>query len=299
MPSTLHSNHRHPNQFAPSTRNMIFSSHTMKIHFCYVFAILLGHRLSLPLLGRAARAAMWLEEREAFGKYRTQQKQRQQRTSTNSVFLFQCGICEKTFVSRYYLDKHMEASHPLSSHTAGTGLGSDGLNLSLLNDSSHITPICLADYICEPLGGLSACSETMNQISPYYGRGSLLGKEYVIPTSDSLFSSSFRSLISFWYHDDYSSDDSSHTNRQQQGKLNGDIKHGKKVIKEGDFFKVTAEMRRRSLEANRLMLQSLLRQHQKYKQADQVIHNHHILPQKRLLTILLCLFIILLIYQLL
>ena len=54
--------------------------------------------------------------------------------------------------------------------------------------------LCPADHVCGALGGISACLETMNQISPYYGPGTLIWKEYIEPNSDSSMSSSINSL---------------------------------------------------------------------------------------------------------
>lgn len=135
--------------------------------------------LSLPLSGRAARAALWMEVRQRIPLT----KQSRQLTG-NTVFLFQCGLCEKTFVSRYYLDKHM-ATHHVHHFEADED-----------SAANHLS--CPAYDVCEALGGIATCVEVMNQISPFYGRGPLKGKDYVAPISDSFFSSSIHSLASLF-----------------------------------------------------------------------------------------------------
>lgn len=219
--------------------------------------------LSLPLTGRAARSALWLEERKAYGQQNNQLYQRPKKIGyyDNSVYLFQCGICEKTFVSRYYLDKHMGAhhhhdhhrDHSLPSQAPESVLASDIALPSSSNNLSDTTPLCPADHLCDFLGGISVCAETMNQISPYYGRGTLLGKEYIIPSSDSLFSSSIHSLISHLYPGDDDELDSNAESQEQKQHYFGPHNKKNRKTREGDFQKITGDMRHRSYRRNQLM----------------------------------------------
>lgn len=171
---------------------------------------------------------------------------RAQRLNGNSVFLFQCGVCDKTFVSRYYLDKHMEEHHP-EQH---------GNDLDLIIDSQ----ICPADDLCEALGGISACLETMDQISPYYGRGALTGKEYGAPADDSFLLSSIHSLISHIYQDEESIDDDQLAPQEQQRQMKIPKRPSSK---EGDFTKIMGEMRHRASTRNKLIQQAVLHRQQK------------------------------------
>ncbi|KAL7540370.1 hypothetical protein ACHAXR_010061 [Thalassiosira sp. AJA248-18] len=211
----------------------------------YRFGLSKFGALSLPLSGRAARTAFWVEERETYHQQRHNlpMKQKQQ-LSGNSNFLFQCGVCDKTFVSRYYLDKHMEKHHPPHSETEAD---SDGNML-----------LCPANHVCEALGGMSACVETMHQISPYYGRGSLLGKEYA---TDPSISSSIHSLILHFYGDSdeptESTDDAqSTTTKHQMQKL--------PAQKEGDAVRQIGEMRHRAFRRNKLMMQAVVHRRLKH-----------------------------------
>lgn len=190
--------------------------------------------LSLPLMGRAARALLWLEE-EGGKPQQTHHNTKPTGNTATSIFLFQCGHCEKTFLSLYYLDKHMQRHHPPS----------------LSDSSSQLATICPADHLCEPLGGMSVCAETMNEIAPYYGRGTLLAREYVTPMSDSFFSSSVHSLISYLQHGDrFENTPPEPTPQMQQRKQ-------RQVLKEGDFFTITGEMRHRSLQRNQMLMKAL------------------------------------------
>jgi hypothetical protein len=61
---------------------------------------------------------------------------------------YQCGVCGKKFLTRYYLDLHFENAH-LSREM--------GKN------------VCPADSYCRALGG---CDEVALELEPFYGRGS-------------------------------------------------------------------------------------------------------------------------------
>lgn len=61
----------------------------------------------------------------------------------------QCGVCGKTFLTRYYLDLHFEKAHPSSD----VGRKS----------------VCPAVSYCRALGG---CDEVALELEPFYGRGS-------------------------------------------------------------------------------------------------------------------------------
>ena len=153
--------------------------------------------LSLPMLGRAARSILWLEERDT---YHTHQQPTTTSTAINknykgnTVHLFQCGYCDKTFVSRYYLDRHMDLHHRRSSNN----ISHDNSNDESVDKN---TLICPSDHICDPLGGMSACTEMMSQISPYWGQGTMLGKHYIDSTRESFFSSSIHSLLEHFHLD--------------------------------------------------------------------------------------------------
>jgi len=205
---------------------------------------------SLPLSGRAARAALWLEERETYRQegHLLPMKQSLQ-NGRNSVFLFQCGICGKAFVSRYYLDKHMEAHHH-QAHDHESEI-----------DSAGKQSLCPADHVCKALGGLSACAETMNQVSPYYGRGALLGKEYTATASESLLPSSIYSLISKIYPTD--DDDSTGSTEDIIVTTTKKQPEKSKIPKDGDFEKAFGEIRHTILRTNKQIMTAVLHQHLK------------------------------------
>eukprot|EP00804_Cyclotella_cryptica_P009603 CCRYP_006296-RA/>CCRYP_006296-RA protein AED:0.02 eAED:0.02 QI:74/1/1/1/0/0.5/2/257/418 len=180
--------------------------------------------LSLPFSGRVARATLlYNEQHEKDPNFDFS-------TTTNNVFMYQCGHCEKTFLSIYYLDRHMEKHHP--------SLSSEEDSVNAVQTS---VTICPADN-CDPLGGVTACSESFRQISPYYGPGTMLGKEYLLRHSDSLFQSSFHKLLSYWS----GRKDSSDTYVSEEEHRQNDAK--KQPPKEGDVPQVVGEIRRRSLQ---------------------------------------------------
>ncbi len=202
---------------------------------------------SLPLLGRAARTVLWLEERDMYHHHRsttTTTTTWKTRYMGNSVHLFQCGYCEKTFVSRYYLDKHMDLHHRHLSDAA-TSNGDDKIS-----HEEQASLICPADHTCDPLGGISACIEIMNQISPYWGRGTMLGKEYIDSTRESFFSSSIHSLLEH-FHLGNSGDDEQTTEKNMPQKYT-------ERVREGDLSNIVGEIRHRSFMRNKLLMQKLL-----------------------------------------
>lgn len=195
---------------------------------------------SLPLSGRAARTSFWLEERESHHRHHQHQQHMTATQLASTVFLFQCGICDKTFVNQYYLDKHMETHH--SSQDPSTEFYDNQL-------------ICPADNNCESLGGVVACMDTMHQISPFYGRGLLHGKEYAADeNNESLLSSSLHSLISH-LHDDDELTDGSAEDTSQDATMTSQMKA--KRLKEADVVKVTGEMRHRASARNKLLMQAI------------------------------------------
>lgn len=74
---------------------------------------------------------------------------------TRPLHWFQCGLCWKTFGTRYYLDRHLERHH-------GEALGTHADDL---DDS------CPAITWCAFLGAHS-CQDTALEEEPYYDRGS-------------------------------------------------------------------------------------------------------------------------------
>lgn len=193
----------------------------------------------------AARTASWREERETYTQLHDHPPLSPRQISANSVFLFQCGFSEKTFVSRYYLDKYMETHHPTH--------GGDEI------DSAGNQLLCPADHVCEALGGVSACVETMSAMAPHYGRGALLGKEYDAPAADSFFSTSISSLISHLNRGNDQTervDDDPFPTKKRQMQTRQARREANliKAIRE----KAIGEMRHRAWRRNKLMLQVAL-----------------------------------------
>ena len=218
--------------------------------------------LSLPLLGRTARTVLWLEERDMYHQQlftgdKSITTSTNKRYMGNSVHLFQCGYCEKTFVSRYYLDRHLDLHHHHRHLSSDPKSNAD-------SSEEHPALICPADYTCDPLGGISACIETMNQISPFWGRGTMLGKEYIDSTRESYFSSSIHSLLEHFHLGN--SDDtleresnSGDDNDDEQPAIEKKMPKKKKDrVREGDLSNIVGEIRHRSFMRSKRFLQTLL-----------------------------------------
>ena len=81
--------------------------------------------------------------------------------------LHQCGICQKKFVSQFYLDRHLDAHH------SNTPLESKEMTSS--NDY-----VCPATDICPILtGGLHKCEEMAMNSNIYYGPGTADGTTHI------------------------------------------------------------------------------------------------------------------------
>ncbi|KAL7475162.1 hypothetical protein ACHAW6_001089 [Cyclotella cf. meneghiniana] len=198
--------------------------------------------LSLPFSGRGARAALTYYEQNAKEPHFDFPTKSTDGRYANNVYIFQCGHCEKTFLSTYYLDRHMEKHHPnLLSDVGST------------NATQRPMSICPAD-ICDHLGGVTACAESLRQISPYYGPGTMLGHEYLVPHSDSLFTTSFYNLLYYW-HGGKDLD----KNTVQKEHSQDDAK--RQPPKEGDVSQVAEEMRRRSLQRTNVHIHELRASH--------------------------------------
>ena len=221
--------------------------------------------LSLPMLGRAARSILWLEERDT---YHTHQHPKTTSTAINknykgnTVHLFQCGYCEKTFVSRYYLDRHMDLHHRKNSNN----LSHDNSNDESVDKN---TLICPSDHICDPLGGTSACTEMMSQISPYWGQGTMLGKDYIDSTRESFFSSSIHSLLEY-FHLDGSTEpiERGLSNTEEDQSTEKKMSKYSERVREGDLSNIVGEMRHRSFMRTKLLLQSFLVKTQQNRQQE-------------------------------
>lgn len=72
-------------------------------------------------------------------------------TTTNLQRWYQCGICGKTFLTRYYLDLHFEHAHLPRQEEGKT------------------KNVCPAVDYCHALGG---CDQVALELEPFYGRGS-------------------------------------------------------------------------------------------------------------------------------
>ena len=210
--------------------------------------------LSLPLAGRVARTLLWLEERGMYhsssSAYNTESisHKNNRRYLGSSIHLFECGHCGKTFASRYYLDKHMDMYHPHIPDTDNAAEGSSEMEVQKM--------ICPSEHLCEPLGGISACVDIMNRMTPFYGPGTMLGKEYVDSNRESSFSSSLHSLIEHFHKLDSSesgdnNDDEQVSDEEMPQKYNG-------RVREGSFSSIAAEIRHRSLVRNKLLSKVLL-----------------------------------------
>ncbi|KAL7470183.1 hypothetical protein ACHAXS_010442 [Conticribra weissflogii] len=242
--------------------------------------------LSLPWSGRASRSALWSEERQFYGtnlgtRHILQQGvwARSAGNSANSIYLFQCGICEKTFLSRFYLDKHLESHWQSDIGTTSVSHEDDAshylhenslVNSHALEDVSNPKMICPAEDVCEALGGISVCAEVMYQMSPYYGPGTLLGKEYIAPASETSFVLSVYNLIEHWYHHgDQDEEDQLLGNieaeqKDDSGENKKNAKHDNRKpakMRQGDFYKVTSEMRHRIVRRNQLLLKAVQHRH--------------------------------------
>lgn len=234
--------------------------------------------LSLPLLGRAARSLLWLEEREMYHQSTHATSSYNNDRSTfaankrymgNSVHLFQCGYCQKTFVSRYYLDRHMDLHHR---HNL-----SDNDKASDNGGAEEARMICPADHTCDPLGGISACTEMMNQISPYWGRGTMLGNEYVDSNRESLFSSSLHSLLDHFHRDSSDplesiDDDADDDDNEQPPIIENEMpqKYNRRV-REGDLSAIVGEIRHRSSIRNKRLFKTLLVEKLKQQNPQQLV----------------------------
>lgn len=247
--------------------------------------------LSLPLLGRAARSLLWLEERDMYHQSTHASNDRStfvanKRYMGNSVHLFQCGYCQKTFLSRYYLDRHMDLHHRHN-------LSDRSNNASDNVVAEEARMICPADNTCDPLGGISACTEMMNQISPYWGPGTMLGNEYVDSNRESLFSSSLHSLLDHFHRDssdtlestmDDEGGDDDDNNDEQPIVENEMPQQYNRRVREGDTFAIVGEMRHRSSIRNKRLFKTLLMEKLKQRnsqqqpvddvQSDSSIHTH-------------------------
>lgn len=230
--------------------------------------------LSLPLLGRAARSLLWLEERNMYHQPTHAMSSDNDRSTFaankrymgNSVHLFQCGYCQKTFVSRYYLDRHMDLHHR---HLSDNNNASDNVS------SEEARMICPADHTCDPLGGISACTEMMNQISPYWGRGTMLGNEYVDSNRESIFSSSLHALLDHIHLDNSDplesieeEDDDDDDNEQPMIENELSQKYNRRV-REGDLFTIVGEMRHRTVLRNKRLFKIFLLEKLKQRNSQQ------------------------------
>ena len=100
------------------------------------------------------RDIFWNEELQY-----TSSKYKKQLTST----LHKCAFCGKTFLSRFYLDFHME-------HSPTCGHNHHDPNLSNHSDNDNARKICPADEICHLLGGKLCDREALEQ-EPFYAPG--------------------------------------------------------------------------------------------------------------------------------
>jgi len=92
-------------------------------------------------------------------------------SSNNLQHLHVCGICGKKFLSKFYLDQHVEAKHESSIGDSAVGAGdSDGhYNNGTLSNQIH--GICPADDLCERLGGRNVCEKKALEDEPFYASG--------------------------------------------------------------------------------------------------------------------------------
>ena len=92
---------------------------------------------------------------------------------SNNLPLHICGICGKRFLSRFYLDYHVETKHANSSKQ-GDGLGNGdvkGEGEEVFISSNRGMDICPGDNICERLGGRNICEKRALQDEPFYAPG--------------------------------------------------------------------------------------------------------------------------------
>jgi hypothetical protein len=90
----------------------------------------------------------------------------------------QCGLCHKTFSSRYYLDQHFDSNHAqeLSSETStstskSSSIGDSDADPSLDADTMDINYYCPAVEWCRAFSD-QACQDMAQELEPYYDRGS-------------------------------------------------------------------------------------------------------------------------------
>jgi hypothetical protein len=99
----------------------------------------------------AARLAL---SPELYQQGRTRQNQQQQQRLQNPPQFYQCSLCGKAFVTRYYLDRHFEKNHLASDPSSAAG-----------------PRVCAADW-CHEFLSLQACHDVALENEPYYGPGS-------------------------------------------------------------------------------------------------------------------------------
>ena len=86
-------------------------------------------------------------------------KARKKMSSKNPNLWYQCGYCSKIFMTRYYLDLHMDNQHRHEINSNNDEESVDGL-------------VCPAQSWCRILGGDGSCNQMALQLEPYYDRGS-------------------------------------------------------------------------------------------------------------------------------
>jgi len=90
--------------------------------------------------------------------------------------LHSCWKCGKAFLSRFYLDLHLEAcGSSSSSGDAGDAslIDGEGVVVESINDNSPMV-ICPANDLCSELGGgLKRCKRQALETEPFYARGAV------------------------------------------------------------------------------------------------------------------------------
>lgn len=109
---------------------------------------------SILSLANNPKTCLLNPKRDIYWQEETLHKVVQPRRRHPSQKLHQCGLCGKKFVSKYYLDLHLDSKH---------------MNDHVPKESGY--EICPAIELCNIIGGQSICSRKALEDEPFYAPG--------------------------------------------------------------------------------------------------------------------------------